>query len=219
VEATKRQRWALFCLTRLDWRQVDLSKEEASEIIRLFKQGKRREALQFVRKFFPEAEAELPLSERELREALKKARKACEKASKERLRELERQGPKYAVVENDPSDALFYDPSRAPRVVGLLPDNCGRAWLWLGTGRKPEFKRNRQFVNCFKRAGRRSESDPATYSLEGFELVKHYRGGWLLHPPLGGSQFVSVQEAGAEAVKEVLKRELKVEAFVQSRLD
>ena len=38
--ATPKQRWALFCLTKKDYRNVVISKEEASEIISNYKQGK-----------------------------------------------------------------------------------------------------------------------------------------------------------------------------------
>lgn len=38
--ATQRQRWALFCLTKKDYRKIDISKEEASELIAKYKEGK-----------------------------------------------------------------------------------------------------------------------------------------------------------------------------------
>lgn len=38
--ATNKQRWALFCLTKKDYRQVNISKEDASELIANYKEGK-----------------------------------------------------------------------------------------------------------------------------------------------------------------------------------
>ena len=41
--ATKRQRWALFCLTKKDYREVCISKEEASEMISQYNKGEKRQ--------------------------------------------------------------------------------------------------------------------------------------------------------------------------------
>ena len=38
--ATYKQRWALFCLTKKDYRQVNISKEDASELIAKYKESK-----------------------------------------------------------------------------------------------------------------------------------------------------------------------------------
>ena len=41
--ATKRQRWALFCLTKKDYREVCISKEEASTMISQYNKGGKRQ--------------------------------------------------------------------------------------------------------------------------------------------------------------------------------
>jgi len=43
MEATKRQLWALFCLTGKDWRGKSLTKEEASKLISQYKKEKDKE--------------------------------------------------------------------------------------------------------------------------------------------------------------------------------
>lgn len=104
--ATKRQTWALFCLTKQDYRNKGLSKEQASKLI----------------SELSEAQNKTRWTESKVKAVIREARIAGGKAADIMLGKLQEQGPKFAVV-NDP------EYGGDGKIAGVMLDVCGMATM------------------------------------------------------------------------------------------
>lgn len=126
---------------------------------------------------------------------LKEAEAAGTKAANEKLAELQGNGPAFAVVENSPTDGIFYNKNKPTKVVGTMLDVCGFAWTIIENARTG-------FAQYLKSIGRASNG---------------YRGGMTVYARTK-RQEMSVNVAYARAVAKVFT-EYGFSSYIGSRID
>ena len=126
---------------------------------------------------------------------LKEAEIAAIKAAEEQLKKLQNRGPAFAVVENSPTDGIFYDKNKPTKVVGTMLDVCGFGWVVLNNARTG-------FAQYMKSIRRGSNG---------------YYGGMSISPRTT-RQEMSVNEEAARAMAKVFEK-YGFDAYTQSRID
>jgi len=184
TKATKRQLWALYTLTGKDYRDSGITKEEARSLISELKKEKQKELEKF-------------------KNLIERATLAANIAADDRLEELERQGPRYAVIDCDPitgkekPDGAHIDPETGKQKPGWqMLDLCGGGWVRLSYKGK-----NRKFINALKRIGK-GDGSGSWWDGDGWSLQKMNKGFGLSFRIM--RQEVSVHQAALEAAEKVL---------------
>lgn len=213
--ATKKQLWALFCMTKEDHRDKGLTISEASKMIGELKAAKKKKYpgcvdIKTGKKVKVTTKGMVEYEDADCTGGAKKlvlpeflwsrAKKAGDAA-------LEACAPTPMVVQQhaNPMD----DDSPVEKSWFVEGGVCGFATIHV----KLKTKNNRTFINGLKRAGICSSDENART-----EWNKHgYYGGFYYHVSEGG-QSMARKEAFANAAVEVLRKH-GVEAYMMSRMD
>lgn len=199
--ATKKQTWALFCLTKKDYRQEGLTMQEASELIDKFSKekgnGKSKKKYPYCR----DAEGNTVKvrfyeSEQLFNKAVREGQKACDGATPEPMVVAQHANP---MDDNSPIEKEWF-----------VPDGpCGFAWINI----KAKTPANRKFVSELKKCGLLSSD---INSRKVWTKDSYYGGfTYWVH---AGNQSIARKEAFARAFVDVLK-DAGIDARWMSRLD
>jgi len=197
IPATKRQTWMLFCLTHKDYRKQNLSKTEASKIIKSLIENKNNGVKQ-------------------VREIMNKVVLEADKAAEVQYRKLLEQGPRWNVIDCDPltgeekkNPANRYKNGKQKPGWQLL-DVCGFAIIHIYKSQK--------FCNKLKKIATIKSKE--SWEGEGWILYKDYKNGYglSLDYSLHKRQEISIHKAAANAAMSILKRN-GVTCYVTSRID
>tara|TARA_Y100000034_G_C6895105_1_gene412523 strand:- start:1988 stop:2659 length:672 start_codon:yes stop_codon:yes gene_type:complete len=164
-----------------------------------------------IHEFSEMAAGEAPLG---MDQIIEEACQASITAAEARLYELEGGPDAWSVIDNAPSDGVFYNPEKPTREVGRMKDLCGFADVRMKAKGKA-----REFVKFVKYRGKETSNNWWDYGS--MQLSKSYDVGFYIWPPLGeasSTQYISVKEAGCKAFSGVLNRH-GIECRTESRLD
>lgn len=190
--ATRKQTWTLFCLTKQDWRDKNLTVFEASQLIGKIKNGEEVTA--------PEGTVKLR-KKQDASKILAEAEAAGEQAGKAVV-------PAPMVVEQHVD---MTDDNSPVAQAWLVPDGvCGFAWIVV----KCTNTASRSFINQLKKAGL-ATSD--VNERGGAVFRPHYHGGFAMYVHYGNQSYER-KTAYASAFAEVLCK-YGINAYSGSRLD
>jgi len=199
IPATKRQTWMLFCLTHKDYRKQNLSKEEASKMIRDLIEKKNKNLEQ-------------------IRKIMDKAILEASKAAKAQYQKLLKEGPKWNVIDCDPltgkekKNPANRDKNGKQKPGWQLLDVCGFANIYI--------YRSQKFCNGLKKIAIEKDENWRGWKGKGWELYKNYGKGYglSLNYLLSTRQELSIHKAAMEAAARVLKQN-GVVCYVTTRID